>query len=116
MPKGLHRAAGLRWILLSAAALLTVVAGLLGWIEVADDSAPAPRAFVWGTAMVVWIGFISLCCMVFHLKRQAIRDARNRKEAERNTQRILAAIVERRLTSLADLLEEDVRSDLNEKR
>lgn len=106
MPKNLQRAARFRWWALSAAALLTVVAGALAWVEVTTEGAPsAPRAFVSTFATVVWIGFFSLCSTVYALQRMAVREARIEKRAERNTERILQAIKTKRLSDLADLLE-----------
>lgn len=116
MPKNLQGAAGLRWILLASAALLTVVSGGLGWIEMVYDNSTAPRSFVWGIALVAWIGWITLCCTVFVCKRLAAREARLEKRAERNTVRIIEAICEKRLANLADLMEEDNIRPINGKR
>lgn len=104
MPKSLQRAASLRWILLSAALSLTVAAGVLGWFEVVNDGTPAPRAFVWGIAMVVWIAWVALSCSVLVIQRIT-------KRIDRAVKCIIDAICEKRLSNLADLMEDsNVRS------
>lgn len=118
MPKNLQRAAAFRWILGASAALLTVVVGALGWIEIIDDTSPAPRGLVGLAAMVFWCAFITTCCTVVICKRLAIRDARLEKRVERQTSVIVAAIAEQRLSNLADFMEEEDRNVrwINEKR
>lgn len=109
MPKNLQRAAACRWILGASAALLTVVVGALGWIEIIDDASPAPRGLVGLAALVFWFATICLWCTVVICKRLAARDARLEKRSDRNAERIIAAICEKRLENLADLMEDNVR-------
>lgn len=98
--KGLQRACGARWVLATSAGLLTVVSGVLGWLEVANGGSPAPRSFVFGIAMVVWIAWIALTCSLLVIKQV-------NKRIDRWGNRVVAALCEKRLTNLADLMEED---------
>lgn len=103
MPKGLRTVASYRWVLLTIALLLTVVALLLGWLEVQYDNSPTPRAFVWGTAMVVWVTWVLLSCTVCAVRVviKAVQRANERLRVQ-----IIEAICERRMEILADLMEE----------
>jgi hypothetical protein len=109
MPKNLRAAAGLRWILLTTALLLTVAAGTFGWIETVDQWAPAPRAFVLGLAMVAWVAWVALSCAVLVVQRICKRICR--AEA-----RILEAIAAARLANLADAVENGNIRSINERR
>lgn len=108
MPKHLRAAASARWVLLGVALLLTVVAGAFGWFETVNDWAPAPRAFLWGLAMVAWIAWVAISCTVFVVQR--IGKCICRSEA-----RITRALCENRLNNLADAVENNVRP-INERR
>lgn len=108
VPKGLQRAAGLRWALVVSAVLLTVVAGVLGFFEVASSGSSAPRSFVMSIAMVVWSAWIALSCALWIIKRITKCISRAKNE-------IIAAIVEKRLGNVADLMEDNIRW-INEKR
>jgi hypothetical protein len=110
MPTSVQRIADLRWVLLGSAALLTVVAGFLGWTEVVDGAPATATRFVWGAALVLWVAFVLVCCTYVLLKRDARiaeEQARIAEERKRDTARIISAITERRLTNLADLMEDE---------
>lgn len=112
--KAVRRTAGLRWIFLIAAALLTVVAVYLGWIETVNELPAAPRSIVWGAALASWIGAIQAWCTRTQLERQARFeeqiDEKLEEQIKQATERIIAAITEKRLHELADLMEDNVRS------
>jgi len=110
IPKNLRSAARLRCIVLIAAGLLTVVTVLLWWFELASGgsaASTAARTFFWGVTHVAWDGWILLSCTVFICQRLAEREARADELAERNTVRLIEAQCDRRLSNLADLMEED---------
>ena len=109
MPKSLRTAATTRWILLSVAVALTATSGVLGWIEVAEKLEPAPRAFVWGMAMVAWIAWIALCCALFVVQRV------NKRICRMET-RLLEAITARRIENLAQCIEDSNVRSINERR
>lgn len=109
MPKGLQRACLFRWVLAVSAGLLTVVSGVLGWFEWANGGSPAPRAFVFGIAMVGWIAFVALSCALLVLKKVI-------KRIDRWGERIIATICEKKLTNLADLMEDGNVRWINGKR
>ncbi|ONI73118.1 hypothetical protein ALI144C_45035 [Actinosynnema sp. ALI-1.44] len=106
MPKGLQTVGRWRWLLLGSAALLTVVAGVLGWLEITTHSNPAPRSWVQHTATVCWLGYFVLAGAL-PIARWAV------KRVERAVER---AGREQRLTTLADLLEDNVRSGTDKRR
>lgn len=125
LPKGLQRAADFRWILLSVALLLTVIAGTLGWVEMKEGIPAAPRAFSWGFAIILWIGFITLCCTVIILKRMARQQQCAKRQVDelaestkrqleelagqfqKNMAELASAVAEGRLAELASMIQND---------
>jgi hypothetical protein len=74
--------------------------GAFCWYEVVNDSPSAPRAFVMSCAIVAWMAWVALCAAIIVV--QAVI-----KRIESVKRQIIAAICDRRLAPLADLMEDD---------